>query len=93
MQPSVIINQHRNTAIIVATSGKGVLVIKLGTGKLTVTRLSLQEVANQGYAVSNYSPKQAAESYLKHGAGVSEKARRYLEKIASSSFTEKFDFV
>lgn len=93
MQPSVIINQHRNTAIIVATSGKGVVVIKLGKGKLTVTTLSQKAIADQGYAVSNYSPKQAAERYLKHGAGVSEKARKYLEKIAASGFTGGLDFV
>ena len=87
MQPTVIINQHRNTAIIVATSGKKLLVIKLGTKKLTVTALSLQEIKDQGYAVSDYSPRQAAQSYLQHGAGVSEKARKYLEKIAAGEFS------
>lgn len=89
MQPTVIINQHRNTALIVASSGKKLLVIKLGKGKLTVTPLSLAEIKDQGYIVSNYSPKLAAQSYLQHGAGVSERARKYLENIARSEFSDK----
>ncbi|MBY0499912.1 MAG: hypothetical protein K2P74_09955 [Nitrosomonas sp.] len=89
MQPTVIINQHRNTALIVASSGKKLLVIKLGKGKLTVTPLSLAEVKDQGYIVSNYSPKLAAQSYLQHGAGVSERAKKYLENIARSEFSDK----
>lgn len=88
MQPTVIINQHRNTAIIVATSGKNLLVIKLAKGKLTVTPLSSEKIKVQGYITSNYSPKLAAQSYLQHGAGVSERARKYLEKIACSNFSE-----
>ncbi len=88
MQPTVIINQHRNTAIIVATSGKNLLVIKLAKGKLTVTPLSLEKIKVQGYITSNYSPKLAAQSYLQHGAGVSERARKYLEKIACSNFSD-----
>jgi len=92
MQPTVIINQHRNTAIIVATSGKKLLVIKLGKGKLTVTSLSLAEIKAQGYAASDYSPKLAAQSYLQHGAGVSERARKYLEKIACGEFSTMLVF-
>lgn len=92
MQPSVIINQHRHTAIVVAASGKKMLVIKLGKGKLAVTALSLQEIRDQGYVASDYSPKQAAQSYLQHGAGVSDKARRYLEKIAAGDFSDRLLF-
>ena len=56
MQPTVIINQHRNTAIIAGTSGKKLLVIKLGKGKLTVTAVTMQQINAQGYTVSDYSP-------------------------------------
>ena len=86
MQPTVIINHHRHTAIVVATSGKRLLIIKLGKGKLSVTSAFLEEIWQQGYCASNYSPKLAASSYLKHGAGVSARARKYLEKIAGSDF-------
>jgi len=92
MQPTVIINQHRNTAIVVATSGKKLLVIKLGKGKLTVTSLSSQEIKDQGYAANDYSPKLAAQSYLQHGAGVSERARKYLERIAGSELSDRLLF-
>jgi hypothetical protein len=92
MQPTVIINQHRNTAIVVATSGKKLLVIKLGKGKLTVTSLSLEKVKDQGYTTNDYSPKLAAQSYLQHGAGVSDRARKYLEKIACGEFSGTLAF-
>ena len=84
MQPTVIINQHRNTAIIAGTSGKKLLVIKLGKGKLTVIAVTLQEINAQGYMVSDYSPTLAAQSYLQHGAGVTEKARKFLEEILAT---------
>lgn len=87
IQPTVIINRHRQTALIVAASGKKLLVIKLGTGKLTVTSASLEEIRQQGYTANDYSPKLAALSYLQHGAGVSSRARKYLEKIARSEFS------
>ncbi|MXS83055.1 hypothetical protein [Nitrosomonas oligotropha] len=92
MQPTVIINQHRHTAIIAGASGKKLLVIKLGKGKLTVTTISLQEINAQGYTVSDYSPALAAQSYLQHGAGVSEKARHLLEKIAAGEFSDQLLF-
>ncbi|MBL8499042.1 MAG: hypothetical protein JNL77_00395 [Nitrosomonas sp.] len=92
MQPTVIINQHRHTAIIAGASGKKLLVIKLGKGKLTVTTVSLQEINAQGYTVSDYSPALAAQSYLQHGAGVSEKARQLLEKIAAGEFSDQLMF-
>ncbi|QOJ19924.1 MAG: hypothetical protein HRU77_03980 [Gammaproteobacteria bacterium] len=92
MQPTVIINHHRNTAIIAGTSGKKLLVIKLGKGKLTVTAVTLQEINAQGYTVSDYSPALAAQSYLRHGAGVTEKARKFLEKIATSEFSDRLTF-
>lgn len=87
IQPTVIINQHRQTALIVATSGRKLLVIKLGKGKLTVTTVSLEEIRQQGYTASDYSPKLAALSYLQHGAGVSTRAHKFLEKIANSEFS------
>ncbi|SDX24134.1 hypothetical protein [Nitrosomonas oligotropha] len=92
MQPTVIINQHRNTAIIVGASGKKLLVIKLGKGKLTVTTISQQEINAQGYTVSDYSPALAAQSYLRHGAGVGEKAKKLLEKIAAGEFSDQLMF-
>ncbi|MDP1557999.1 MAG: hypothetical protein Q8K59_01335 [Nitrosomonas sp.] len=88
MQPIVLINHHRNTALMVAVSGKKRLVIKLGKGKLTVSSLSAKEIETQGYAVSNYPPGQAAKSYLCHGAGVSKRAQRYLENIADGEFSD-----
>ena len=92
MQPTVIINQHRNTAIIVAVSGKNLLIIKLGKGKLTVTPLTVEEIRTQGYTATEYSPKLAAQSYLQHGAGVSERAKKYLEKIAGGKFSDSLMF-
>ncbi|SFP46003.1 hypothetical protein SAMN05216419_100395 [Nitrosomonas cryotolerans] len=86
MQPTVLIDQHRHTAIIVATNRKKQLVIKLGKGKLTVSSISTKEIKAQGYTVSDYPPKLAAQSYLYHGAGVSDRAKRYLEEIANGEF-------
>lgn len=73
---------------MLAAIGKRRLVIKLGKSKLTVSSLSEKEIESQGYSVSNYPPKQAAKSYLRHGAGVSKRARRYLEAIASGVFSD-----
>jgi len=87
MQPTVLINQHRQTAIIVAQSGKKQLVIKLGKGMLTVSSLSAKDLWALGYIISDYPPKQAALSYLSHAAGVSERAKGYLEEIAHGEFT------
>ncbi len=87
MQPTVLTNQHRNTAIIVAISGKKYLVIKLGKGKLTVQSLTQQQISNQGYMISEYPPALAATSYLQHGAGVSDRAKQYLEKIAEGKYS------
>ncbi len=92
-QPTVIINQHRQTALIVAASGKKLLVIKLGKGKLTVTASSAEEIRQQGYTVSDYSPKQAALSYLQHGAGVSARAHKFLEKIANSECSANLELI
>ncbi|WP_297324240.1 hypothetical protein [Nitrosomonas sp.] len=92
MQPTVIIDQHRHTAIIVAAQGKNLLIIKLGKGKLTVTPLSPEKIKIQGYTTSDYSPKLAAQSYLQHGAGVSERAKKYLEKIACGEYSNSLIF-
>lgn len=85
-------NHHRNTALVVATSGKNLLVIKLGKGRLTVTSLSITEIKAQGYAACDYSPKQAAHNYLQHGAGVSERAKRYLEQVTGSECSDILTF-
>ena len=92
MQPTVIINQHRQTAIVVANCGKKFHVIKLAKGKLRVTTLSQSEIQSQGYTADDYSPKLAAQSYLKHGAGVSKRAQQYLEEIAHSNYSDVLVF-
>ena len=92
MHPTVLMNHHRNTALVVATSGKNLLVIKLGKGRLTVTSLSIAEIKAQGYTACDYSPKLAAQSYLQHGAGVSERAKRYLEQVAGSECSDILTF-
>ncbi len=92
MQPTVLINQHRHTALVVATRGKDLLIIKLGKGKLTVSALPLEAIKIQGYRASDYSPRIAAQSYLQHGAGVSDKAKKYLEKIACGEFSDNLMF-
>jgi len=84
MQPTVIINHHRQTAIIVAKKGNKLQLIKLSKGQLTVTALTAVEIETMGYQVSDYSPQEAARSYLKHGAGVSKHARKCLEEIINS---------
>ncbi len=81
MQPTVLINHHRQTAIIVAKQGNRLRLIKLETGQLTVSSLTTAEIETLGYRVSDYSPCEAARTYLKHGAGVSRRARMYLEQI------------
>ncbi|PTN12318.1 hypothetical protein [Nitrosomonas aestuarii] len=88
MQPTVVMNHHRQTAIIVAKSGKKLQIIKLGKGRLTVASLSAAEIEKQGYKVSHYSPDQAARSYLEHGAGVSKRARKHLEEISRHKFSD-----
>jgi hypothetical protein len=87
MQPTVLINQHRQTAIIVAQSGKKHLVVELGKGVLTVASLSAKDLWARGYIISDYPPKQAALSYLRHAAGVSERAKGYLEDVAHGEFS------
>lgn len=87
MQPTVIVNHHRQTALVVAANGKKLQVIKLGKGRLRVASLTAVDIELQGYLVSDYSPSQAAQSYLQHGAGVSERARRYLEEITQNKFS------
>jgi len=92
MQPTVIVNQHRNTAIIVTSSGSKLLIIKLSTRKLVVSVLTIDEIKAQGYVATDYSPQQAARSYLEHGAGVSLKAKKFLEEIASKPLSGQLDF-
>lgn len=84
MQPTVVINHHRQTAIIIANKGSRLQLIRLGKGQLTVSSLTAAEIATLGYQVCNYSPSEAARVYLKHGAGVSKRARTHLEQIMQS---------
>ena len=84
MQPTVIINHHRQTAIIVARQGNKLQLVKLGKGQLTVTSLTTAEIEALGFQVSDYSPSEAAKSYLNHGAGVSKRAKKYLEDIINN---------
>lgn len=93
MQPTVIMNHHRQTAIIVGRKGNKFEIIKLAKGRLTVTVLSASEIETQGFTVSHYSPSQAARSYLKHGAGVSQRARKYLEHIARTEYSATLNLV
>ncbi|SEQ96456.1 hypothetical protein SAMN05421690_100496 [Nitrosomonas sp. Nm51] len=88
MQPTVVVNRHRQTAIIIARHGSKYEIIKLGKGRLTVTSLSAAELEIQGYEACQYPPSQAACAYLRHGAGVSKKARKYLENIACNKFSD-----
>jgi hypothetical protein len=87
MQPVVLINHQRNTALLVAYGNEKQLVIKLGKSKLTVSSLSAKEIEAQGYTVSEYPPELAARQYLQHGAGVSKRAKRFLEEIAHGKFS------
>ncbi len=88
MQPTVIVNHHRQTAIIVAQHGKKFQMIKLIQGRLKVTSLSATQIETQGYSVCSYSASQAARAYLKHGAGVSRRAKLLLEHIAGNEFSD-----
>lgn len=81
MQPTVIINHHRQTAIIVDQQGNKLQLIRMGKGQLTVSCLSIKEIEALGYQVCNYSPSEAASTYLRHGAGVSKRAQKYLQEI------------
>lgn len=92
MQPVVLINQHRQTALIVGESGKKQLVVELHKGKLTVKALSAAEITQRGYVLSNYSPQQAASSYLCHAAGVGERAKGYLEQVAYGAYSDTLAF-
>jgi len=84
MQPAVVINQHRQTAIIIANRGKKLQLIRLGKGQLTVSSLTADEIEALGYRICDYSPREAARAYLKHGAGVSKRARVCLEQITQN---------
>lgn len=84
MQPTVVINHHRQTAIIIANQGNRLQLIRLGKGQLSVSSLTAVEIETLGYRVCDYSPCEAARAYLKHGAGVSRRARIYLEQIAQN---------
>lgn len=81
MQPTVLINRHRQTAIIVNRQGNKLQLIRMGKGQLTVSSLSIGEIESLGYQVCNYSPSEAASTYLQHGAGVSKRARKYLQEL------------
>jgi hypothetical protein len=84
MQPTVIINHHRQTAIIIANQGNKLQLIRLGKGQLTVSSLTSAEIEALGYRVCDYSPCEAAATYLKHGAGVSKRAKTCLEQITQN---------
>ena len=56
MQPVVLINRQRNTALLVAFGNEKQRVIKLGKDRLTVSSLSAMEIEAQGYTVSDYPP-------------------------------------
>lgn len=84
MQPTVVINHHRQTAIIIANQGNKLQLIRLGKGQLTVSSLTATEIEALGYRVCEYSPCEAARAYLKHGAGVSKRARIHLERITQN---------
>lgn len=92
MQPTLIINRHRHTGIIVGVRGQNLLVIKLGKRKLTVSSICLETISIQGYIINNYSPKLAEQAYFQHGAGVSERGREYLEKITRAHFSDSLIF-
>jgi hypothetical protein len=92
MQPTVLINQHRQTALVVAISGKKQLVVELGKGMLTVTPFTIADIWARGYAFSDYPPNQAALAYLRHAGGVSDRARSYLEDIACGEFSGSLAF-
>lgn len=89
MQPTVVMNHHRQTAIIVAKKGNKLQMIKLGKGRLTVASFTAVEIEIQGYKVSHYSPSKAAHAYLQHGAGVSERARKYLEEVTRLKYSDQ----
>jgi hypothetical protein len=84
MQPTVVINHHRQTAIIIANQGDKLQLIRLAKGRLTVSSLTAVEIRALGYRVCDYSPSEAARAYLKHGAGVSRHARMHLERITQN---------
>lgn len=93
MQPTVVMNHHRQTAIIVGKKGSKFEIIKLGKGRLTVTALTAHEIEAQGYTVNHYSPSQAARTYLNHGAGVSPRARKYLEQISCTVYSDRLNLI
>lgn len=84
MQPTVVINHHRQTAIIIASQGNKLQLVRLRKGQLTVSSLTAAEIEALGYRVCDYSPDEAARAYLKHGAGVSKRARICLEQVTQN---------
>ena len=77
----VLINAHRQTAIVLTQGPAWVTCIRMQDGQLTTTRLSQESLEGEGWRELDYPVAKAARQYLKHPGGVSDAARRALEHI------------
>lgn len=77
----VLINAHRQTAIVITQGPVWVTCIRMQDGQLTTTRLSQEQIEEEGFQPLDYPIARAAQMYLQHPGGVSDAARRHLEEI------------
>lgn len=77
----VLINAHRQTAIVLIQGPVWVTCVRMQDGLLTTTRLSQEQIEEEGWRELDYPTVKAVKQYLQHPGGVSDAARRHLEEI------------
>jgi hypothetical protein len=84
----VIINRHRNTGILLNEAGKMARVILMDETTLDVQEIALKTLWKDYFPLENYEDSKAARHYLKHAAGVTERAHRELNRLCGTPLSE-----
>lgn len=77
----VLINNHRQTAIVLAQGPVWITCVQMQDGQLTTGKLSQDDVDEAGWRELDYPLEKAIRQYLRHPGGVSPAARRELEAL------------
>lgn len=77
----VLINTHRQTAVVITQGPVWVTVVKMEDGRLHISRLSQENLEEEGWRELDYPTAKAATRYLQHPGGVSDAARRALVEV------------
>jgi hypothetical protein len=88
---------NRHTCVRVDSSRKGVAIIRMAAGALSVERISHLEFEREFEPIPDYTPQRAAQRYLQQGQGInpeiSPEARAHLERMAGPLYDRSKDRV